>query len=525
MVDIQVSKNNTPFELEQIRYDDDRTWKLISSGSSRGCFQMESQLVQNWLKRIKPKNLWELSAVIAIVRPGPLQSGFADDYVEYRSGKKTFESFGHHIIDEVFHVTDHVMIYQEQIMNLGTRLAWSHLDDKTRDIKVDTLRKGVGKKDQAKLLAIGKEFVEGCIANKVDQVIADKLFEIIKNCGRYAFNLAHSMSYAYRGYQTAYLKCHYPLQFYTTYLTYAKFKKKDKWLEIADLTVDSRVCGITIKGPNINSKNKHFKIERETNGDRYIRYGLSHMKYFGGKTMEFVEKLPEIRDWRQVIIATCSKEFNGNFHAPSAIALISTGAFSDTGVSRNSLLNAIRCIDRLSNKEREWVIAQLPTCQQIENLPKLITKCSEEVASKNRKEKVSSEAKVLNVNAYDDPAWIEDVENNYLGTAFTAVATDAKHHDAEHHCIDCYGDIPQHAHRRIAVIIDEVKYTITKKGKNPGQKMARVTVHDLSGNLLYLPVFPDLFTIVEALLVERNTVIMTLNRNQNGWVVESMEQL
>ena len=255
-----------PITLENIPLDDEKTWKLIQSGQTRGVFQCESKLVQHWLKKIKPHNLWELSAVIALVRPGALESGFADKYVKNKFGDEEIESFGHPIIDDIFAPTHGILCYQESLIVLARKLAWPHLPEKENLLKADALRKAVGKKDQVKILAIGKEFVEGCLHNKVEPEIANKLFEVIKNCGRYLFNLSHSFKYAMVAYFSAYLKAHYPAQFFTTYLSYAKFKAtinkfgkeiSSKWIETKDLYVDGIRFDINLIGPNINNHNIH----------------------------------------------------------------------------------------------------------------------------------------------------------------------------------------------------------------------------------------------------------------------------
>jgi DNA polymerase III subunit alpha len=512
------------FQANNIPYDDDKTWDLICSGFTKGVFQCESKLVQHWLKRIAPRNIWELSAVIAIVRPGPLKSGFADEYVQYRTGEKAFESFGHPIIDAVFSTTDHVMIYQEQIMGLGSRLAWQHLPEKERLVKVDSLRKGVGKKDQSKLVAIGKEFVEGCKTNGLDEALAAKLFDIIKNCGRYVFNLSHSILYAHAAYKTAYLKCHYPFQFWTVYLTYAKFKKKDKWKEIENLVTEGKVFGIEVKGPNINSHNEHFKIEDE-DGSKYIRFGLSHMKFFGGDTMTLVETLPPINDWRQVVELSLTTKFGKKLRSQSAEALVITGAFSDTKVSRNSLLNVISCLGRLSPKEREWVIGNLHKVPDIKELPKLVMECAETVSMSKRKETVRSEAQVLKIDEYDNPVWIEQEEKKYLGVAISATAIDAKEHEATDTLSQCQGEFPLWTTKQLAVIIDKVIITQTKTGKNPGQRMAVISIHDATGAIEKVPVFPDTFAASEDALMEKNIIVVTLKMGKRGWFVESLYQL
>lgn len=512
----------TNFNISNIQFDDQQVWDLICSGKTKGIFQCESQLVQHWLRKIQPRNLWELSIVIAIVRPGPLKSGFADEYLAYRTGEKDFESFGHYIIDEVFGITDHILVYQEQIMNLGSRLAWPDLEENDRLCQVDDLRKAVGKKNQEKILSVGQKFVKGCIENEVSQELADKLFNIIKNCGRYVFNLSHSMAYAYIAYKTAYLKTYYTKEFYATYLTYAKFKL-DKWDEIYQLIYDLKSFNIPIEGPNINFKNEHFKI---INGN--IVYGLSHMKHFGTHTIDFIKDLPEINDWRQVVLLTCSKEFGNRLNKRTAEALISTGSFKDTKISRNTLLEIYTQLNSLTDRELEYLISQLPTFSKISDLPSLILATGEAKSNKKRILSVQTIAALVKKaieNNFDNPSWIEKQEEIYLGCPITATSVDFKISDASDRCIDCDDNCPLWNKKRIAVVISEIIFTETKKGTNPGQRMARISVYDSTGKISNLPIFPDLFQISEEYLMENNTVLLYIKKGRQGWIVDGIEQI
>ncbi len=517
------------FSLNQISYGDPRVWDLICSGKSNGIFQLESNLCKHWLKKIKPRNLWELSIFVSIIRPGPLMSGYADLYVEYKEGKE-FETFGNPIVDEIFNTTNHCMIFQEQLMSLGAKLAWSDLDEKTRLQKVDGLRKAVGKKLSDKLLIIGKDFVEGCVKNNIDKALADKLFDTIQNCGRYLFNLAHAMSYAYKAYETAYLKVYYPLQFMAVYLSYAKFKqshKKEgkeiggKWNEIKDIINESKILGINCLPPNINAKNENFSIE----GDA-VRYGLSHMKYFGGSTMGILRNLPQITDWRQVLALCCTDRFGKKLGSRAAEALIVTGAFGDCKVSRTSLLNAYHCIDRLTGREQNALFDLIDNGNvvNIKELPAAVCKTGD-IANKTRREKVLAEASILNVDSYDNPAWVALQEKTYLGIALTACAVDDKVTDNPDRVIDCVAELPDFTKRSLAVVINEIKYTTTKKGKNPGAKMCFLSVYDSSGQLDKLPVFPEAFEAMGDILMEKNTVALSIVKGKGGFFVEGGYQL
>lgn len=506
-------------DIHKVPYDDNKVWELICSGFTCGVFQCESKLVQQWLKKIQPMNIWELSAVIAIVRPGALKSGFADEFVALRNEEKKFESLGHPVVDEIFQSTGGVLLYQESLMALGSRLAWSHLDDTERLLKVDALRKAVGKKNQEKLLVIGKEFVEGCTTNKIDKELADRLFEVIKNCGRYLFNLSHSIAYAYVAYHTAYLKCHYPKQFFATYLTYTKFKL-DKWEELETFVNDARIFNIDIISPNINHKNDGFKIH-----DEKILFGLGNVKYVGSADLELIQNIPEITDWRQVILLCCTKAFGGKIKSTAGEALIKTNAFSDTGVSRIDLFNIFNFVNQLSNKELTWLEENIHDFPEITKFKELMEKCVEECCTSTRKHKVQSQISLLKLDQFDKPAFIEQYEKYYLGIPLTAFSGLSHDYVPQHSCRELYGFYNKGDFAEIVGTINDIIITKTKRGKNPGQEMALISVHDDTGKMEKLPVFPDLYEKVSGEIIYRNTLRLSLYYNGDGWIIDNLNSL
>lgn len=512
----------------QINYDCPATWKLIQEGLSKSLFQCESKLVSHWLKQIKPENLWDLSAVIAIVRPGCLQSGFSDVFVAYRNGSKEFESFGHPIIDEVFNTTNHILLYQESLIALANKLAFKDLPELERLVKADNLRKAVGKKDQTKLLVIGKEFVDGCVKNGVELDIANKLLDVIKNCGRYLFNLSHSMAYAHICYKTAWLKVNYPLQARATYLSYAQFKNgqrkfgddlNGKYKEIYEIIQECRIMGLDILPPNFNKRNENFKIEGES-----IRYGLAHLKGFGSNTFEKVKDFPQITHWHQIVIMAFTDNFGYCMNARTTRALITTGSF-DVGVGRKDLLTIFETFNELTVKEVKWCVEHIVDYPDHRDIPKLLELCMTECCTTKRKETVRSLATIFKSDVFDHFAWIENEEVDKLGIAMTATAVDAKEGNAYNTCLECSQEFSLNTVKHISVVIDKVMPTTTKKGKNPGQQMARISVHDTTGAIENLPIFPDLFLEVSSLLIKRNTVNMCLKQGDRGWIVMTMEKI
>lgn len=488
------------------------TWELIQSGQTKGVFQCESPLVQKWLKRLKPKNIWELSAVIALVRPGALLSGFTDQYAinkdKIDSGQP-IETFGHPIVDDIFKINNGVLIYQENLMQLGMRLAWPNLPEKEKLVEVDNLRKAVGKKDQKKILEIGQKFVQGCISQGVSQEVADKLFEAIKKSGRYLFNLSHSYAYAQIAYKTAYLKTNHPKEFFEIYLNYSG-EKQDKWLEKKLLIHDCYRFNIPIYPPNINHGNANFQIENEG-----IRYGLGHVKYVNAsKIDEFNRSVNTIDEFVKLVI-------EGYFNTNTIEALICVNAFADLNISRSALLNAAKLINELTSKESSQL-------NNVESLLDLVSQIQSLKTSSTRKEKLKSVISLHNINVEDNPGQIEIWETFYLGVPITCSRLNAKIRNDHTYIQDANLDfdyLPIYSERQIAVILDDIEYRKIKTGKNAGKDMANIHVHDNSGELRYLPVFADLLSASNQLLINNNTLDLTIAKGKTGWIVKNITQL
>lgn len=505
------------FDVDNVSLDDPKTWDLLQSGYTNGVFQCESKLVQSWLRRIKPKNLWELSALISLVRPGPLASGFADQYLFNKDNPDSIQKMGHPIVDEILSSTNFVCVYQEGLIQLGLRVAWSHLPENERLIKADNLRKAVGKKNQEKILEIGREFVDGCLHNNVDKELSDKLFDLIKKSGRYAFNLSHSMTYAYLAYKTAYIKCHAPLQFLAVYLSYAKFKL-DKWEEIFKLISEAKVFGLEVIGPDFNSKNEEFMIV-----DGKIQYGLSSIKYVSSKSARQISMINDkITNLTDFIKLAFTDSFGCKFRSTTIEALIVTGAFKDIKLSRHSLLNLYKFLSELNDKQILDVLDQMDIHG---NISEAIKYTINKTKLHKAREKLETYLAFLDLNAYDDPAWIGNMEKAHLGIQITSSSLDKKDTTTLDKCINCNEEAPLYSKLKVGVIIDELRLTKTKKGANPGQDMAIIKVHDDSAEISSLPIFPDLYEQVCQFLMENNTVLLELNKGKTGWTIQNLEQL
>ena len=277
-----VEKVKPNFKLKQIPYDDAKVYKLLSSGKTKGIFQLESSGMIDLIKRMKPENFSDIIALVALYRPGPLNSGMADDYINRKNGRESI-AYQHPDLRKVLNETYGVFVYQEQVMEAAQVLASYSLGD------ADNLRRAMGKKKADVMEAEKSVFVEGCKNNSITENKANEIFDNIEKFAGYGFNKSHSAAYALIAYQTAYLKTHFPSHFIASVLS----SEQDKTDKLEPHVKDCALMGITIKQPNINTSFQTFVVNEKDE----VEYGLSALKDVGKKFIEDV----------------CAERANGDF--------------------------------------------------------------------------------------------------------------------------------------------------------------------------------------------------------------------
>src|SRR5579885_2806397 len=206
------------FSWDKAREDCPAVWALLSRGETRGVFQLESGLGKSWTKKLRPENVEHLGALVALLRPGCLDArdengvSMTEHYVLRRHGEEPVESL-HPVLDRLLAKTYNVICYQEESMSIGREVAGFDL------ATVERLRKNISKKNQQEIAALRDLFLEGARqANIVPFETAQKVWSWMEKSGRYAFCMAHAILYGTRGFKTAYLKAHFPLAFFSSWL-------------------------------------------------------------------------------------------------------------------------------------------------------------------------------------------------------------------------------------------------------------------------------------------------------------------
>jgi DNA polymerase-3 subunit alpha len=236
-------------EPSQIPLDDPKVFALLGSGSTLGIFQLESSGMKDLLIKLKPENFREVIALVALYRPGPLKSGMVDEYIKRKHGKETIR-YEIKELEEILKDTYGVIVYQEQVMRIASKLANFSLED------ADILRRAMSKKDPKEMEMQKEKFLQGSRKNRINPTKAEKIFDLMAKFAEYGFNKSHSAAYALIAYQTAYLKAHYPIEFMAALLT-SEVQNADK---IVQYIAECREMGINILPPDINESHKNFTV-------------------------------------------------------------------------------------------------------------------------------------------------------------------------------------------------------------------------------------------------------------------------
>jgi len=251
--------------MNNLDLGDKGVYELLSNGKSMGVFQLESSGMQNLLKRLRPNRFDDVIAILALYRPGPLDSGMVDEFIERKNGKKPIV-YPHHSLETVLEETYGVIVYQEQVMEIARTISGFTMAE------ADNLRKAMGKKKPEIIEEAKETFIEGAEKRGVEIKVAEEIFELIKRFGRYGFNKSHSTAYALVAFQTAYLKVHYPV-YYLASLLSGELNDTDK---ISQYSSEVREMGIECLPPDVNRSGVRFEVEEQS-----IRYALSAIKNVG----------------------------------------------------------------------------------------------------------------------------------------------------------------------------------------------------------------------------------------------------
>lgn len=325
-----------------IDVNDAKVYKTIQSGNTLGIFQIESDGMQSLNARLKPENFEDLIAVLALYRPGPMESGMLDDFIDRKHGlKKIIYPFD--VLKEVLEPTYGVIVYQEQVMQIVQIIGGFSLGG------ADVVRRAMGKKDPEKMAKLKDEFANGAEKQGYNRAKAEDLWELIVKFAGYGFNKSHSAAYGLITFQTAYLKTYYPSEFMAALLT----SEQNKIENIAMYIEEMKKMNIKLLPPRINKAISEFSAIKQEDGTEAIVYGLGAIKSVGGPAIENVLELRSKNGDFKDLHDFLSKIDTAKINRRTLEGFIKAGSFDDFGFTRKCLFNNLDTLAESARKMAE----------------------------------------------------------------------------------------------------------------------------------------------------------------------------
>ena len=309
-----------PVDITTIPRDDAASYALLKNGQTTAVFQLESRGMKELIKKLKPDCFDDIIALVALFRPGPLESGMVDDYINVKHGAKA--EYAHPLLEPILKPTNGVILYQEQVMQIARELAHYTLGG------ADMLRRAMGKKKPEEMAKEREKFTTGAVANQVDEPIATYVFDLMEKFAGYGFNKSHSAAYALVAYQTAWLKAHYPAAFMAAVLS----SDMDNTDKVVILIEECRQMKLVILPPTINVSTYRFTV----NDDNHIVYGLGAIKGAGQAAIEDVLIERDDNGRFSGLYDLCKRVDLRKCNRRVLEALIRVGAFDEFDVNRAS---------------------------------------------------------------------------------------------------------------------------------------------------------------------------------------------
>ena len=459
-LDLIKGLHNEEIDIETIDITDQKVFKdIFGSGRTKGVFQFESGGMQDLLMKLKPDRIEDLIAANALYRPGPM--ALIPDFIDRKHGGKW--DVPHPIMREVLEETFGIMVYQEQVMRICNRLGNIPLRE------AYALIKAIGKKKEKVIKAEKKRFIAGSVENGLKKEQAEAIFDLIEKFAGYGFNKSHATRYSFVAYQTAWLKCYYPVEFMAAVLTY-EMGNTDKVVEYIE---ECRIIGIEVLPPDINESFVDFTVVYNEEHDHrkdsgVIRFGLAAVKGVGEKAVEQMIAAREKVGAFKSLFHFCENVDLRAVNKQVIEALIKAGAFDNLGGSRAQMMAAL---------ERAMQVGSSMQADRASGQMNFFADGGFGAGEQN------DEQHLPDVQPWPEPMMLQ-FEKDVLGFYVTSNPL-SKHADV----ISVYStantsQLSQKSEGRSVVIggmIVKIRHMVTKNGRNAGAKMAVFELQDVQG--------------------------------------------
>ncbi|MBY0231129.1 MAG: DNA polymerase III subunit alpha, partial [Gemmataceae bacterium] len=338
---------NIDIDIYKLPLDDPETYELLQRGDAKGVFQFESDGIRELLKRLKPDNIRDIIACTALYRPGPLEGGMVDEYINCKHGRSQ-PSYAHPIMKEILEETHGVMVYQEALMRILNRLGGIELASAYACIKA------ISKKNEKIIEARRNDFIKGAVDLGVEQTTAEEIFALIVFFGGYGFNKSHSAAYAYVSYQTGYLKRHFTPEFMAALLT-SEIDDGNKRDIMVDHIADARKLGVEVLQPDVNRSETEFSVS----GGKIV-FGLAAIKGCGRNSTDAIVRAREAGGPFRDLFDFCERIDHKAVPKAALERLVKAGAFDSLGGHRAQVMAALgRAIQAASESQADKKAGQL----------------------------------------------------------------------------------------------------------------------------------------------------------------------
>ncbi|MDP7537273.1 MAG: DNA polymerase III subunit alpha [Methylococcales bacterium] len=305
-------------DIAELPFGDLDTYELLKRGQTTAVFQLESRGMKELIKKLQPDCFDDIIALVALFRPGPLESGMVDDYINVKHGAKV--EYAHATLEPILGATNGVILYQEQVMQIARELAGYTLGG------ADILRRAMGKKKVEEMAEQRSIFTQGAVSNNIDKDVASYIFDLMEKFAGYGFNKSHSAAYALIAYQTAWLKAHYPAIFMASVLS----SDMDNTDKVVQLVEECRDMKLELLQPDINRSNYRFGHDSEG----MIVYGLGAIKGVGQSAIEALLEEREVNGPFKGLFDLCQRVDLRRINKRVLEALAKSGAFDSFGSHR-----------------------------------------------------------------------------------------------------------------------------------------------------------------------------------------------
>ncbi|MGJ7298614.1 DNA polymerase III subunit alpha [Morganella morganii] len=376
-------KGKPPVDIAAIPLDDQKSFDMLQRSETTAVFQLESRGMKDLIKRLRPDSFEDMIALVALFRPGPLQSGMVDNFIDRKHGREAISypdvEWQHESLQPVLEPTYGIILYQEQVMQIAQVLAGYTLGG------ADMLRRAMGKKKPEEMAKQRSVFEEGAVKNGIDAELSMKIFDLVEKFAGYGFNKSHSAAYALVSYQTLWLKAHYPAEFMAAVMT----ADMDNTEKVVGLVDECWRMGLKVLPPDINSGLYHFHV----NDEGEIVYGIGAIKGVGEGPIEAILEARKDGYFKD-IFDLCARTDTKKLNRRVMEKLIMSGAFDRLGPHRaalmSSLEDALKAADQhakaeaIGQADMFGVLAEAP--EQVERSYANIPKWQDEIILEGERE-------------------------------------------------------------------------------------------------------------------------------------------